>query len=155
MGWSALLCCDNKRALKASTYHNHRIRPSAKCAEILRRLKAVKPLLNGTFCYTHVYRDMDRMLKWEQPTLIQQLNCVCNTLAKNSVSNAISLGYHDRLTQFLPKEDVALVIWGNKITGGISPHLHFQVSKEVARKYLASCNGLAIDLMLWTGNIWT
>jgi len=37
----------------------------------------------------------------------------------------------------LPREDVALVIWGNKITGDISP-LRFHASKEVARKYLAS-----------------
>ena len=81
---------------------------------------------------------MDRMLKWEQLTLIQKLNCVCDTMAKNAVSNAISLGYHDRPTQFLPKEDIALVIWGNKITGDISPHLRFHASKEVARKYLAS-----------------
>ena len=137
-GWTALLCCDNKRALEAATYHNRRIRPSAKCADILRSLKAVKPLLNGTFHYTHVYGHMDRMLKWEQLTLIQQLNCVCDTLAKNSVSNAISSGYHDRPTQFLPKEDVALVIWGNKITGDISPHLRFHASKEVARKHLTS-----------------
>ena len=137
-GWTALLCCDNKRALEAATYHNRRIRPSAKCADILRSLKAVKPLLNGTFHYTHVYGHMDRMLKWEQLTLIQQLNCVCDTLAKNSVSNAISLGYHDRPTQYLPKEDDALVIWGNKITGDISPHLRFHASKEIARKYLTS-----------------
>jgi hypothetical protein len=33
---------------------------------------------------------------------------------------------------------VALVIWGNKIIGNISPHLRFHTSKEVARKYLAS-----------------
>jgi hypothetical protein len=42
------------------------------------------------------------------------------------------------LSLLLPKEDVALVIWGNKITGNIFPHLRFHVSKEVARKYLAS-----------------
>jgi hypothetical protein len=55
VGWSALLCCDNKRALEASSHHKRRIRPSAKCADILRSLKAVKPLLNGTFRYAHVY----------------------------------------------------------------------------------------------------
>ncbi len=43
-------------------------------------------------------------------------------------------------TQLLPKEDVALVIWGTKITGGISPHLRFHASKEVARRYLTSCS---------------
>ena len=82
---------------------------------------------------------MDHMLKWEQLTLTQQINCVCDTLAKRSVSAAIANGYHDRPTQFLPREDVALVIWGNKIMGDISPHIQFHSSKEVARKYLASC----------------
>ena len=137
-GWTAMLCCDNKRALEVSSHHTCRIRPSAKCANIRRSLKAVTPLLNGTFCYVHVYGHMDRMLKWEQLTLTQQINCVCDTLAKRSVTTAINHGYHDRPTQLLPKEDAALVIWGNKITGDISPHLRFHASKEVARKYLAS-----------------
>jgi hypothetical protein len=75
---------------------------------------------------------MDRGLKWEQLTLTQQLNCVCDTLAKRLVTTAINHGYHDRPTQLLPKEDVALVRWGNKITGDISLHLRFHASKEVA-----------------------
>ncbi len=78
------------------------------------------------------------MLKWDQFTLTQQINCICDTLAKCSVTAAINHGYHYRPTQMLPKEDVALVIWGNKITGNISPHLRFHANKEVARKYLAS-----------------
>jgi hypothetical protein len=81
---------------------------------------------------------MDCMLGWEQLSLPQQLNCVCNTLAKRSVTAAINHGYHDRPTQLLPKEDVALVIWGTKITGDIIPHLRFHASKEVARRYLTS-----------------
>ena len=78
------------------------------------------------------------MRKWEQLTLTQQLNCVCNTLANRSVPTAINHGYHDRPTQLLSKEDVALVIWGNKITGDISLHLRFHASKEVAQRYLTS-----------------
>jgi hypothetical protein len=133
-----MLCCDNKRALEVSSHHMCRIRPSAKCADICHSLKAIKLLLNGSFCYVHVYGHMDRMLKWDQLMLIQQLNCVCDTLAKCSVTTAINNGYHDSPTQLLPKEDVALVIWGNKITGDISPHLRFHASKEVAQRYLAS-----------------
>jgi hypothetical protein len=133
-----MLCRDNKCALEVSAHHQRRIRPSAKCADIRRSLKAVKPLQRGTFRYVHVYRHMDRMLGWEQLSLPQQLNCVCNTLAKRSVTAAINHGYHDRPTQLLPKEDVALVIWGTKITGDISPHLRFHASKEVAQRYLTS-----------------
>ena len=128
-----MLCCDIKYALEVSSHHTHHIRPSAKCADIGHSLKAIKPQLSGTFCYIHVYGQMDRMLKWEQLTLTQQLNCVCNTLAKHSVTTAINHGYHDHPTQLLPKEDVALVTWSNKITG-----LRFHASKEVARRYLAS-----------------
>ena len=136
-GWKAILCCDNKRALEVASRSTGRIRPSAKCADIRRSLKAAAPLLNGRFRYVHVYGHMDRMLKWDQLTLVQQLNCVCDTLAKRSVHTAIVRGYHDRPTQMLPKEDVALVIWGRKITGDISSHLRFHAGKELARKYLA------------------
>ena len=137
-GWSATLCCDNKRALEVSSYRTQRIRPSAKCADIRRSLKTIRPLLGGAFRYIHVYGHMDRMLRWEQLSLTQQLNCVCDTLAKRSILNAIASGYGDRSTQFLPREDVALVIWGNKITGDISPHLRFHASKTEARRYLTS-----------------
>ncbi len=81
---------------------------------------------------------MDRLLKWEQLMLVQQVNCVCNTMAKRSITLAINHGYHGRQSQFLPKEDVALVIWGNKVTGNILTPLRFHASKEVARKHLAT-----------------
>jgi len=47
-------------------------------------------------------------------------------------------GYHDRPTQLLPKEDVAVVIWGNKITDNVSSPIRFHASKEVARRYLGN-----------------
>jgi hypothetical protein len=82
---------------------------------------------------------MDQYLKWEQLMLMQQLNCVCDTLAKKSITTVIIHGYHDRQSQLLPKEDVALVTWGTKITGNILPPLRFYASNEVARKeYLAT-----------------
>ena len=81
-GWSAMLCCDNKQALEKSLNDRSQIRPSAKCTDIRRSLRTTKPLLRGSFCYVHVYGHMDRHLNWEQLTLTQQLNCVCNTLAK-------------------------------------------------------------------------
>jgi hypothetical protein len=83
-GWSAILCCDNKCALELSPEHLRCIRPSARCANIYRSLKATKQFLQGVFRYVHVYGHMDRLLKWEQLTLVQQLNCVCNTMAKRS-----------------------------------------------------------------------
>jgi hypothetical protein len=78
---------------------------------------------------------MDHHLSWSQLSLTQQLNCVCNTLAKQAVTNAIMKAYHDGPTQILLQEDVALIIWGDKITGNISNSLRFHASKSVARKY--------------------
>jgi hypothetical protein len=78
---------------------------------------------------------MDRHLSWLQLTLTQQLNCVCDSLAKQAVTNAIVEGYNADHTQLLPREDVTLIVWGDKITGDISGPLQFHASKAVARKY--------------------
>jgi hypothetical protein len=78
---------------------------------------------------------MDHHLSWLQLSLTQQLNCVCDTLAKQAVTNTIMKSYHDGPTQILPREDVALIVWGSKITGDISSSLRFHASKSVARKY--------------------
>jgi hypothetical protein len=70
-----------------------------------------------------------------QLSLTQQLNCVCNSLAKRAVTTAIVASYHGGLTQILPWEDVALIVWGNKVTGNISGSLRFYANKSVAHKY--------------------
>jgi hypothetical protein len=133
--WSATMCCNNKCVLNLSFHHRGRIRPSAKCANIRRRFRATKQTYQGGFKYTHMYGHMDQHLSWSQLSLTQQLNCVCNTLAKQAVTNAIMKGYHNGPTQILPQEDVALIGWGDKITGDISNSLRFHVSKSVACKY--------------------
>ena len=77
---------------------------------------------------------MDQHLLWMQLSLTQQLNCVCDRLAKQAVSSAIIEGYNEGHTQILPREDVALLVWGDKITSNISGLLRFHASKAVARK---------------------
>jgi hypothetical protein len=81
---------------------------------------------------------MDKYLHWHQLLLNQQLNCIFDTLAKQAVTLAMTQGYHDRSTHLLPKEDVAVVVWGNKITNDISYPIRFCASKEVARQYLGN-----------------
>jgi hypothetical protein len=81
---------------------------------------------------------MDKYLLWHQLLLIQQLNCVCNTLAKQAMTLAMTEGVYERTTQLLTREDVAVVIWGNKITDDISHSIRFDTSKKVARQYLGN-----------------
>ncbi len=45
------------------------------------------------------------------------------------------MGYHNRPAQLLPREDVALIVWGSKNTGDILGTLQFHASKAVARTY--------------------
>jgi hypothetical protein len=134
--WSAMLCCDNKKALNVSRHHRQRIKPSTKCADIHRTLRSTKLGFQGEFTYRHVYGHMDQYLPWERLSLIQQMNCVCDTLAKRALTMALSTGYHKRLTHFLSREDAALVVWGEKITGDISQKICFHACKEEARKHL-------------------
>jgi hypothetical protein len=134
--WAAILSCNNKRALELSSNHRRRIKPSANSANIRRSFRATKQGYIGGFKYVHIYGHMDQFLPWNQISLMQQLNCVCDTLAKKALLLAIISGYHDWPTQILPCKDVALVIWGNKVTGDISTPLRFHASKELARNYL-------------------
>ena len=155
-GWKATLCCDNKSALEQSAYTRRRIRPSAKCADIQRSLKATKHTFTGQFSYLHVYGHMDKYLLWHQLSLIQQLNCVCDTLAKQAVNLAMTQGYHDRPTQLLPKEDVAVIIWGNKL-----PMAYLVLSGSTQARKLHDdiwatgrrIHGQTRNLTRWTGSI--
>jgi hypothetical protein len=92
-------------------------------------------MYQGGFKYVHVYGHMDQHLSWSQHSLTQQLNCVCNTLAKQAVTRAIIEGYNNGHAQLLPREDVTLIVWGDKVTGNISGQLRFHASKAVALKY--------------------
>ena len=121
--WEITISCGNKRALDCLSYQLCRIKPIAKCADIRRSLRSTKLGLNGKLIYEHVYGHMDDYLLWHQMTTVQQMNCVCDTLAKGAIKTAISSGYRDRPTQLLPREDVALIINGNKVTNDISQPL--------------------------------
>ena len=84
-GWTAKVCCDNEAALNQASRDRRRVRPSLSCADVLRSLRTSKGKLSATFTYEHVDAHMDRFLLWHQLTLTQQLNCVCDNLAKSAV----------------------------------------------------------------------
>ncbi len=67
---------------------------------------------------------------------------------------AIVNEYNDRPTQFFPCEDVALVVWGNKVTGDKLELLWFHASKEGAHNYLLNqkknkCTGKQCEEVDW------
>ena len=99
-------------------------------------LRSTKKNFTGCFIYHHVAGHMDKYLLWHQLSLIQQLNCVCDTTGKAAVHRAVTTGYTSTPTQILPREDISIVIWGDKITNDVSQPVRFHASKELARKLL-------------------
>jgi hypothetical protein len=128
--WLAMMCCYNKQALLLSSPHKGRIWPSAKCTDIRRSFQATKQTYQGGFKYIQVYGHMDQHLSWSQLSITQQLNCICDTLAKRAVTTAIIEGYHKGQAQILPREDIALIVWGDKVTGNISGPLRFHQASQ-------------------------
>ena len=136
--WAITICCDNKGALDCSSYHRRRIRPSERCADVRRSFRSTKQGLTGKLMYEHVYGHMDDYLLWHQLSTTQQINCVCDTLAKRAVKIALKEGWQDRGIQLLPREDIALIIEGEKVTNHISNPLRFHASKVTARTHLTT-----------------
>ncbi len=52
--WTAVVLCNNKKALELLSHHRRRIRPSAKCANIRRSFRATKQTFKGGFKYIHI-----------------------------------------------------------------------------------------------------
>ncbi len=55
---------------------------------------------------------------------------------ENTPKSHYSRIYFSTPTQILPREDVAIVIWGNKITNDVSHPVRLHASKEIARRIL-------------------
>jgi hypothetical protein len=100
--WLAMMCCDNKQALLLSSHHKGWIWPSAKCTDIRRSFQATKQTYQGGLKYIHVHGHMDQHLSWSHLSITQQLNCICDMLAKRAVIIAIIDGCHKGQTLILP-----------------------------------------------------
>ena len=60
-------------------------------ADIKRALRNVKCGLKAHLEYEWVESHQDRYKLWDQLTLEQQLNCYCDTLAKDAVTRSLAI----------------------------------------------------------------
>ena len=111
------ICCDNIGALNQARSRRRRIKPGASQADILRVLRTVtshyahlKPV------YEHVSGHQDRYKLWWQLTLAEQLNCVCDGLAKAAVFRSIQQRDSRNERFLLPLERAAVFVSGVKQT---------------------------------------
>ena len=126
-------------------YNIRFIRPTSKCADILRCFRTLHNQLQEVHIhYAHVAAHMDDVLQWEDLTLDQQLNVQCDLLAKRAVSTAAK-SYRDGhmlpTTDLLPLEQCAMFIDNHKLSSDISQPLRFECSKIRARNFLCSQRG--------------
>lgn len=143
------LRCDNKGALRTSSRRHKRIRPSSKCADILRCFRSVHDKLQHIHIhYGYVAAHMDDILHWDDLTLEQQLNVQCDSLAKHAVLTATKCFRTEMTlpnTDLLPLEHCTIYTNNNKLTSDISHPLRLECSKVKAKEFLCTQRGWTID----------
>ncbi len=111
--WLAQLLCGNKVVLYQEMWGLRQIKLITKFNDLLQSIQSSGNQISGRFVGKHVDSHMDCYLLWYQLTIKNQLNVLCNQLAKGAVTR----GIHDRLQrrdwrynylQVLQREVIAL-----------------------------------------------
>ena len=142
--WDTKTWCDNYRTVKVSRRRLKRIRPTMKCADILRNIRTARNKMTTRPDYGHVHGHMDDWLREDQMTLEQRLNKRCDELAKAAVDVWIARRLArciPRTKQLLPFENSALMVDGKKVTGDIADTVRFAKGMEEARRFLIEEEG--------------
>ena len=84
---------------------------------------------------------MDKHLLWGQLSLKQNMNVMCNTLAKWVVSRAIRTGMREEGKQLLFSEDAVVFVNNGKLTRDLAKAVRYKVGKEKTCEYLTSQEG--------------
>ncbi len=137
--WETKSSCDNYGAIKISRRRLTRIKPSMKCADVLRNIRTARKKMTTRPDYYHVFGHMDDWLSEDQLSFEQKLNKRCDVLAKAAVDVWIARKLArtpPRLRQLLPFESVAVLVNGKKITGDIAENVRFARGMEQARNFL-------------------
>ena len=108
----------------------------AKHADIRRTLRKLHHRLRGRCLYRHVYGHQDKRKRWEDMSLLEQLNCKCDSLAKAALLRGIlsdAQMEHDR--QRLPLESAAVFCNGAKLNGECGDEIRYQMGLKDARRF--------------------
>ena len=111
----------------------------AKHADIRRVLRTVHHRLRGHCIYKHVYGHQDNRKRWEQMTLLEQLNCKCDSLAKAALlQGTISDAQLDIDRQRLPLESAAVFYNKTKLNSECGSEIRYQMGRRDARHFYLS-----------------
>ena len=138
---TAVIACDNKGALFKSKEYRRRIPNSASQADIKRVLRNVKTKLRVSFAYEWVQAHQDNIKLWHQFTLLQQLNCICDTLAKVAVTRSLTPTTRHSTEQVLPTESAAVCVEGIKQTSNLSKNVRLVLGRADAKSFYTTPMG--------------
>ena len=102
------VCCDNQGPLRKSEEVRRRIPVGASQADIKRAFRNVKHDLKAQLTYEWVESHQDRYKLWWQLPLEQQLNCICDDLAKAVVRSSLGSTARTAPQLRLPRESAAV-----------------------------------------------
>ena len=130
---SGVIIGDNQGALGQAHQKKKRVTPSEKQTDIIRAIRAAKHHSQGAKLEKRwVKSHVDDLKQWKELTIEEQLNTICDELAKAAVRE----GTEDRRltsSRLLPYESAAIVINGEKLTDGMSKELQYQVALADAK----------------------
>jgi len=129
------LCCDNQGALHKSKERRRRIPVGASQADIKRAFRNVKHGMHAKLDYEWVESHQDRYKMWWQLSTEQQLNCICDELAKEAVRQSFGFSVRTAPQLRLPRESAAVFVAGMKQTTDVAQDVRFELSRVAAERF--------------------
>ena len=127
--------CDNIPALRQSGYRRRRVKTGACQADVLRVLRTIKLRQTLKPTYKHIAAHQDKKKTWWQLSLEEQLNCVCDGLAKAAVYRSLMDKTPHTNTYLLPLEKAAVIVKGEKSTTDIAKEVRFYLGEDEACRF--------------------
>ena len=143
--------CDNEKAGERAQEEHRRIKPGWSCADVLRSFRDTKRTLSIPIRFSHVSAHMDEVLPWEQLSLAEQLNCMCDTLAKEALDVGIK-EITTTTTNMLPREQAAVIFPDGKATSDPADMLRIELGHREARRFLVNemdWTPMQFDMIAW------
>lgn len=130
------IACDNLGALNKAKSKRKKIPSGSKHGDIRRVLRSIHRRLRGRAQYIHVYGHQDTRKGWENLSLLEKLNCICDNLAKTALLQGTTADATlSRFGQRLPLEASAVFYGEDKITSDCGEEIRFQIGRKRAREF--------------------
>lgn len=144
--------CDNEKAGERAQEEHRRIKPGWSCADVLRSFRDTKLGIRFPLRFVHVSAHMDDILPWDQLSQAEQLNCMCDSLAKDALTKGILEHYSDG-RNMLPRELAAVIFSEGKATSDPADQLRLELGRREAHQFLTQEMGWTseqFELVAWT-----